>query len=1065
MVDLPRIPRRLETTKAALSDVTAAEIASPYAQMGRALDNLGEGLEAISVQLAEQEAHAATVVTDEQGNPRVEAMPLMLGKAGAAYNRIVHMWAVADGSAKIDEIVTRERQRYAGKPEEFKEWADSYAEELAGKPDDPALGAALKGVVQQKAGAAWRGMVSEVHSATMRRANEAINDQLLTAADEIETIARQGGAGTAEFRHRVETIDTLLSEKVSNPLLGFPKEGADRWRDEVLTRAHGAAILDSTEGTYRSSGYDAARRMLRELVQALGTTVKSADRIERQGLAWLRSEEASYRGERDAIGREWSAAKGQVASLPAATVDDLEQRATAVGAYRVASDIRVNRSALDIVRELRALPLNERAAIATAGTNRSGALADRIVQAESGGNPNAQSATSSATGAGQFISSTWLRLIRGSRPDLAAGKSDAEILALRRNEALSREMVGAYAAENKAVLAGAGAPTDDGALYLAHFLGAGDAAKVLTAPAGTPVAGLVNARSIEANRGIFTRNATSDALTAWAARKVGGVDLTTSREGLMALGMLKQEIGRDLQRRIDDFASADRKMQLPSPEEIVTLGAEVAAIGTPEQRQRVAELAAQAEQGANFKTLPPAKRAEIISAWNARLAEGGPAFERELRDKLVTADKAISDAFVRDPYDADVRFGTGSPVPSIDLTKPDSTAAIVADRLRRQTRIRADRELSAFSVFRPAELDSVRSAMLADPAVAARTMAMMSASLPADVFSATMAGLKDTLDGMVRSYEPVTLSATMGALDKLWRTDPQGFAKDFGDTLKRLQVWQAWKDTSTPAQMAERFKAADDPAAVAIRERRERLADDELKQITPAKVAAALGRSWPVTPGAVARYITGSDPGEPITAAVRNGLQADRLHQEFGALYREFRAVGLEPEAAQKKAADNLGTIWGQTGVIGGAIVGGGVLMRHPPEKYFPKFDGSHDWLRQQAIDTITAIRGPQLTRISEADGGGTAWTLRGVIADAQTEAEIARGAPPSYHFVVSDNINGRVDVLTTADGRTRFTFDRKAVEDASAAKFERRRAIELNRPAVVPGGVTAREILATGGL
>lgn len=80
------------------------------------------------------------------------------------------------------------------------------------------------------------------------------------------------------------------------------------------------------------------------------------------------------------------------------------------------------------------------------------AISDLIIGAESGGNPNATNPNSSAAGLGQFINSTWLSTIRQHRPDLVQGKSDSEILAMRSDPALSREMTDAYAADNNAIL-------------------------------------------------------------------------------------------------------------------------------------------------------------------------------------------------------------------------------------------------------------------------------------------------------------------------------------------------------------------------------------------------------------------------------------------------------------------------------------------------------------------------------------------------------------------------------------------------------------------------------------
>ncbi|MEN3238950.1 hypothetical protein PUR29_36555, partial [Methylobacterium ajmalii] len=110
----------------------------------------------------------------------------------------------------------------------------------------------------------------------------------------------------------------------------------------------------------------------------------------------------------------------------------------------------------------------------------SGNLSDRIVGAESGGNATAKNPRSSATGAGQFIDGTWLDMVRRYRPDLAGLPRD-QVLALRNDAGLSREMVGHYADENGAKLRAAGLPDTDGSRYLAHFAGPAGARAVLSA--------------------------------------------------------------------------------------------------------------------------------------------------------------------------------------------------------------------------------------------------------------------------------------------------------------------------------------------------------------------------------------------------------------------------------------------------------------------------------------------------------------------------------------------------------------------------------------------------------
>lgn len=151
-----------------------------------------------------------------------------------------------------------------------------------------------------------------------------------------------------------------------------------------------------------------------------------------------------------------------------------------------------------------------------------GSVVDRIIGVESGGKANAKNPMSSAYGAGQFINSTWLSLIKETKPELAAGRSDAELLALRGDPNLSREMVKAYADKNSAFLQAQGLQPSPANVYLAHFLGPAGAAKVLKAGADTPVSDILPKDVIDANRGILAGK-TAGSVQAWAGEKMGGV--------------------------------------------------------------------------------------------------------------------------------------------------------------------------------------------------------------------------------------------------------------------------------------------------------------------------------------------------------------------------------------------------------------------------------------------------------------------------------------------------------------------------------------------------------------
>jgi hypothetical protein len=147
-------------------------------------------------------------------------------------------------------------------------------------------------------------------------------------------------------------------------------------------------------------------------------------------------------------------------------------------------------------------------------------LVDSIIGVESGGNPNATNPRSSASGLGQFIDSTWLATIKQSRPDLAQGKTDAELLALKTDPQLSREMTEAYANQNQAILQKNGLPVTPGTTYLAHFAGPGGAVKVLQADPNAMAGDVLGAAVVKANP--FLANMTARDLQAWADKKMGG---------------------------------------------------------------------------------------------------------------------------------------------------------------------------------------------------------------------------------------------------------------------------------------------------------------------------------------------------------------------------------------------------------------------------------------------------------------------------------------------------------------------------------------------------------------
>ena len=128
---------------------------------------------------------------------------------------------------------------------------------------------------------------------------------------------------------------------------------------------------------------------------------------------------------------------------------------------------------------------------------------------ESNFNPEIKAKTSSATGLYQFINSTWMSMIEqyGAKHGIdTQGKTKQEILDLRKDPEIAANMAAEFAGENERFLnAHWGGDVGSTELYLAHFLGAPNAAAFLNARDENSMkpAALLFPSAAKANRNVF----------------------------------------------------------------------------------------------------------------------------------------------------------------------------------------------------------------------------------------------------------------------------------------------------------------------------------------------------------------------------------------------------------------------------------------------------------------------------------------------------------------------------------------------------------------------------------
>jgi hypothetical protein len=279
------------------------------------------------------------------------------------------------------------------------------------------------------------------------------------------------------------------------------------------------------------------------------------------------------------------------------------------------------------------------------------AVLDRIGGIENAtGNPAARNPTSSAMGNFQFTNQTWLDTIQAHRPDLLQGRSAKAVLDLRADPKLSREMAGYLTDDNAAVLRSRGITPSPSNLYLAHFLGATDAAKVIQAAPGTPVSDVVDAKSIDANKSVL-QGKTTDTVAAWAAGKMGG---STRGKG-----------------DVIDFIPEDKRIDM-----LQKATAEVAA-GTIDN-QRALKI-----QQQQIKDASDARENELLQdlysdnpKTNAKSIVNDPALTRESKERmLIKAKQALEDSNSK----ADKTYGPGFYEAYQLVHSPDGTPGRITD--------------------------------------------------------------------------------------------------------------------------------------------------------------------------------------------------------------------------------------------------------------------------------------------------------------------------------------------------------------------------------------------------
>lgn len=290
--------------------------------------------------------------------------------------------------------------------------------------------------------------------------------------------------------------DTSLNTQIELAANSFSLSITDEERDAAIKRTIGAA-----KGLQNLHGWD-SETMQKKVMDASDKAIRQVidDQIDKGNYA-----------EATRLAIKYGAfAHGE-------TVVKARQKIEQAYQDQVIEDATANFKPGDVIQ----IPVNTDSSKAETGNPVHDAVG-RIIGYESRNDPNIKNKKSSAEGLGQFIDSTWFYMVRKYRPDIANGKTNAQLKALKRDPALSREMTTRYVEENAALLKKHGFPVNVRNLYVMHFLGSGEGPKLLRADPNQPVSSFISAQSINANQKVLSGKTAQQVLD-WAARamKVG----------------------------------------------------------------------------------------------------------------------------------------------------------------------------------------------------------------------------------------------------------------------------------------------------------------------------------------------------------------------------------------------------------------------------------------------------------------------------------------------------------------------------------------------------------------
>jgi hypothetical protein len=998
--------------------------------------------------------------------------------------------ATADFEEKWRKENVEARDRFARDPEGFKKWAEASRDGALGQVPGW-MGPHAKDYLNRTFDGTYATLLTEKRHEDDRLATNALTARQKSADDDVMALASAGkvrgadGQPDPEFSAALTVHDDVLRTAVDMGRMS--PEMADYLRADLQGRAQGEMAARDALSVYREKGFDAAVEHLTKNVRendSLSLKPAQRDKIFNRGLAAIRLEQARDKEDRGAAVEMSKDLRARLDSNQ--DIDPGEVRAVsdelartgafterrnliiragihdATAAYRPGGGKTLPQLGIELARMRGELSPGLMGATEAAAFRRGvdPNYLSQVAIRESGGDVNARNPNSTATGPFQFVEQTWLAEVKRSGAAIGLGDLAAkietdggryivrdpevkrQILALRSDAAVSADMAASLTAANaQSLKASLGRDPTPGDLYTAHVLGAGGAATMIKADRGARAADIDPAAAASNHSLFYTKDGRPKTVGELLDNLGRAPEAPDQSLGNVTKGVQQFYVAQE--RKVwPQMKSMLERGELTDPSEFEAVRYAASISGDTAWATEVETFAKAQGYGRLLKDAPEGTGQAVLDRMRARMeAEGATVSNRQVYELVQKQFERQQRLAREDPIGLAIETTPGIKPPApLDFTNPRAAQQGLADRVTLARRTAVSKDTPIGSPLRPADRASTAAAITYGPVDQATAAFDMLASAPDDALLPTLTGkeIKEAVAGAVRSTSPDRYNAAMTFLDRIWQRAPESVDNLFGtDAVHELAAWQTKLRYMTPDDIAKsRSAAALDPQ---VRERLRAARNEGLeiaRKLKPDEVVAKFDQSWWVTPGVVARNITGTQPAMPTDPVARATLMGD-WSENVARVYAET----LDKDKAIEKGTEITRTKWAASGVNGGK------LMLYPPEKFYPNIGGSWAWMQRQLEADIAKTLGPRVPSMAFASGlvpgslprASYDWEL---VADRQTEDEAQKGRPPSYLVRITDHTKG--GVMSILPQRYKWNSDAGPGNPTDA--FERQRQRVLTR-------------------